>query len=152
MLSPHPEKRGGRVPPPVPHRSTPVLLPGVYARGCVSCSGLTNSRLEKDNSCVSPTLGSLGGPHHLTGIEPTIIIISVLIWRLQADLNTTNTSWHPVCMGLVQWSLSVTNAFAMEVDRIKNKLRRVVEPYGFECYHFKVWSEIICILCARRLM
>ena len=24
MLSPHPEKSGGRVPPPVPHRSTPV--------------------------------------------------------------------------------------------------------------------------------
>ena len=43
------------------------LLSGVYARGskishtggkCVTCSGLTNSR-EKDNSCVSPSLGCL---------------------------------------------------------------------------------------------
>ena len=75
---------GGSIPPAAisftPHlpvsfgrhtKSQWSLLSGVYARGSkrshaggkfVSCSGLTNSR-EKDNSCVSPSLGCLDINH-----------------------------------------------------------------------------------------
>ena len=60
-----------------------VLLSGVYARGskrshtggkCGTCSGFTNSR-EKDNSCVSPSLGCLEVNH----LRPKIVASNIQI-------------------------------------------------------------------------